>query len=170
MQVYANNVGTNVFAVGFRCQVRIGNSATDNKVVGYVDSVNLTKNIQTQNAQVLDSLYAASIDPQSITVTAQLSGFLATKEAYDTGVAINGHGTFSLASFNPKSNDFMQGKVMSKFAYMDIYDTNNNVIIAHIDGVIATSFSIAVQGGTYSKCNVSLAAIDMDCDPEYSVE
>ena len=119
---------------------------------------------------VLISLFAASIDPQSISCSGQLSGFLAVKDVFKGGIQLNGGGKVSLASFNPSTADYKQGKVLSKFKHLYLFDTNNNVVVATLDGVIATSFALSVQGGTYTKANISLAAIDMDVGDEFKVE
>lgn len=170
MEVYENNVGSNVFSIGFRTELRVGDTASSAQTIGFVDSANFTKNIQTQEARCINSLFAASIDPQSISCSGQLSGFLAVKDVFKGGITLNGGGKVSLASFNPSTADYKQGKVMSKFKHLYLFDTNNDVVVATLDGVIATSFALAVQGGTYTKANVSVAAIDMDIGDEFKVE
>ena len=94
-------VGQHAVAIGTSCWVRVGSTAADAKEVGMVDSMRATKNIQLQRAQVCGAIMPASIDPQSISVSLNLSGFLAVPAMYNEGITINGAGTYSLESFNP---------------------------------------------------------------------
>ena len=103
---HTHGIASSLLTIGYRCQVRIGTSASDAQVIGFVDSAELNKQIQTQKAQVLDSIFAASIDPQAISVTGRLTGFLASPAVYKGNQQFNGGGTVSLSSFNTKSADF----------------------------------------------------------------
>ena len=126
---YTNGVASSLFTIGYRCQVRVGNSASDAQVIGFVDSAEMSKQIQTQRAQVLDSIFPASIDAQAISVSGQLTGFLASPAVYKGTQILNGGGKVSLASFNPKSSDFKKGIVVSKFKYLDFYDEKKELIL-----------------------------------------
>ena len=167
LQEIEYGMGQRVFAIGTGCFVRAGNSASDCEKVGYVDSASFTKNIQTQRAQVVGSVMAASIDAQSISVSISLGGFIATSEAYEDGVTINGVGKISLASFCPNSQDFIKGKVAVKFPYMDFYDEVEEKIICSVSNAISTSFQGSLNAGAYVKANISMEAIDMDVTDDY---
>lgn len=164
---YTNGIASSLFTIGYRCQVRVGNSANDCSVIGFVDSAEMTKQIQTQKAQVLDSIFPASIDAQAISVSGRLTGFLASPSVYRGTQQFNGGGTVSLASFNPKSEDFKSGTVVSKFKYLDFYDEKKQLILGSIDTLISTGFTITMNGGTYVKANISFEAIDMSAGSEY---
>lgn len=164
---YSNGVAASLLTIGYRCQVRVGNSASDAQVIGFVDSAEMSKQIQTQRAQVLDSIFAASIDPQAITVSGRLTGFLASPAVYKGTQTFNGGGRISLSSFNPKSSDFKNGTVMNKFKYLDFYDEKKKLILGSIDTLISTGFTITMNGGTYVKANVSIEAIDMSSGEDY---
>ena len=166
---YANNVSNSLFTIGYRCQVRVGESAADaaNNVIGFVDSAEMTKQIQTQRAQVLDSVFPASIDAQAINVNGRLTGFLASPEVFSGTAQYNGGGSVSLASFNPKSADFMSGSVVTKFAYLDFYDEKKDLILAYCENVISTGYTVTMNGGTYVKANISFEAIDMGSGEDY---
>ena len=164
---YTNGVASSIFTIGYRCQVRVGSSAADAQVIGFVDSADMTKQIQTQRAQVLDSVFPASIDAQAINVNGRLTGFLASPKVYKGTQALNGGGKISLSSFNPKSSDFKNGTVVSKFKYLDFYDEKKKLIIGSVDTLISTGFTITVNGGTYVKANVSFEAIDMSSGEDY---
>ena len=49
---YTNGVASSVFTIGYRCQVRVGTSAADAQVIGFVDSAEMSKQIQTQRARL----------------------------------------------------------------------------------------------------------------------
>lgn len=166
---YTNGVASSIFTIGYRCQVRISDSSSGSnpQVIGFVDSAEMTKQIQTQRAQVLDSIFPASIDAQAITVNGRLTGFLASPKVYKGTEQLNGGGKVSLSSFNPKSADFKEGKVVSKFAYLDFYDEKKKLILGFVKTLIPTNFSITVQGGTYVKANVGFEAIDMSSGADY---
>ena len=106
----------------------------------------MSKQIQTQRAQVLDSIFPASIDAQAINVTGRLTGFLASPKVYNGTQQLNGGGKVSLASFNPKTADFKNGTVVSKFKYLDFYDEKKQLILGSVDTLISTGFTITVNG------------------------
>lgn len=164
---YTNGVASSIFTIGYRCQVRVGTSAADAQVIGFVDTAEMTKQIQTQRAQVLDSIFPASIDAQAINVNGRLTGFLASPKVYNGTQQLNGGGKVSLSSFNPKSADFKNGTVVSKFKYLDFYDEKKKLIIGYVDTLISTGFTITMNGGTYVKANVSFEAIDMSSGEDY---
>lgn len=153
-------IAQNLFHIGSHCFVRVGTDANNAEIIGFVDSANATKNIQTQNAKVLGSIIDASIDATGIEVQLNLTGFVATQEVYTSGVPYNGGGTVSLASFNPKKEDYTSGKV-TKFAYMDFYDTKNEQILACFYDCMSTSFRVTMQAASYVKADISMKAIDM---------
>lgn len=167
---YTNGVASSLFTIGYRCQVRVGTSAADAQVIGFVDSAEMSKQIQTQRAQVLDSIFPASIDAQAINVSGRLTGFLASPAVYKGTQMFNGGGKISLSSFNPDSADFKNGSVVSKFKYLDFYDEKKKLILGSIDTLISTGFTISLNGGTYVKANVSFEAIDMSSGKDYEAQ
>ena len=164
---YTNGVAGSLLTISYRCQVRVGTSAADAQVIGFVDSAEMSKQIQTQKAQVLDSIFPASIDAQAISVNGRLTGFLASPAVYKGTQNFNGGGKISLCSFNPKSSDFKNGTVVSKFKYLDFYDEKKKLILGSIDTLISTGFTITMNGGSYVKANVSVEAIDMSSGEDY---
>lgn len=167
---YTNGVASSLFTIGYRCQVRVGNSASDAQVIGFVDSAEMSKQIQTQRAQVLDSIFPASIDAQAINVSGRLTGFLASPAVYKGTQVLNGGGKVSLSSFNPKTADFKNGTVVSKFKYLDFYDEKKKLILGSVDTLISTGYTITVNGGTYVKANVSFEALDMSSGDDYEAQ
>ena len=164
---YTNGVASSLLTIGYRCQVRVGTSAADAQVIGFVDTAEMSKQIQTQKAQVLDSLFPASIDAQAINVTGRMTGFLASPAVFRGTQTFNGGGKISLSSFNPKSADFKNGTVVSKFKYLDFYDEKKKLVLGWIDTLISTGFTITMNGGSYVKANISVEAIDMSSGEDY---
>ena len=164
---YTNGVASSLLTIGYRCQVRVGTSAADAQVIGFVDTAEMSKQIQTQRAQVLDSIFPASIDAQAINVTGRMTGFLASPAVFRGTQTFNGGGKISLSSFNPKSADFKNGTVVSKFKYLDFYDEKKQLVLGWIDTLISTGFTITMNGGSYVKANISVEAIDMSSGEDY---
>ena len=126
-----------------------------------------TKQIQLQRAQVCGAIMPASIDPQNIIVNINLGGFVATPGVYAGNYAINGVGSVSLASFNPDSDDFIQGAVAVKFPYMEFVDDKSGIIIASFEDVIASNYSVTIQGGSYIKADIQLEALKMSSGADF---
>ena len=166
----SNGVSQNAVITGMKCWVRVGNTAADCKKIGFVDSMQGTKTIGLQTAQVCGALQPASIDPQSYSVSLSLSGFIAIPDVYSGSYSINGVGEVSLASFNPSATDFTNGAVAVKFPYMDFYDEKEDLVIASFENAIAESYSVSIQGGTYAKSNISMRAIDMSSGNDYQAQ
>lgn len=161
------NIAEDLLVKGVNCWVRVGKSPNDVSTVGFVDSFSATKNVTLQEANVCGSIVPASIDAQGLRVSLSLSGFLASKSTYEGETAYNGKGKVSICSFNPKSEDFITSKVVTKFEYMDFYDAKQQKVIASFDWAMPESFSMQFNGGAYTKANVSMRAIDMSCGSDY---
>ena len=160
-------IGQHALAVGYSCWVRIGTNSSDAEKIGMVDSMRATKNMQLQRAQVCGAIMPASIDPQSFTVNLNLSGFMPIPSLMEDGVAINGMGTYTLESFNPDSDDFVNGNVPVKAEYMDFYDESTDTILASFKYVIPSSFGITINGGSYVKADISAEALYMSSEKDY---
>ena len=76
-------VSENILAEGFRTYVRIGNSANDAKIVGFVESYSMNEDYQVQEARVLGQIMPISIDAQGYTCNISLSGFIPSKDVYE---------------------------------------------------------------------------------------
>lgn len=162
------NIANDLLVRGTSCWVRVGTNATDAQEVGFVDSFRGSKSIQLQRAAVCGSIVPASIDPQGISVTLSLSGFVASKAVYDGTEVFNGGGKIALASFNPDDDAFIQDQVITKFPYLDFYDKKTGNIIASFSTVIPSQFNITVNGGSYIKADVSMEAIKMSSGKDYT--
>lgn len=151
----------NLLCSGVACYLRVGKTANDAKIVGFVDSFSGTKNIQLQSAMVCGEVEPVSIDAQGVSANLSVTGFVATKSVYDGEEEIAGKGKISLASFNPNSADYKSKTVTTKFPYMDFYDDKNDMILASFKKAMSSSFRITVNGGSYVKGDVQLQAISM---------
>lgn len=161
-------IGQHALVVGYSCWCRIGTSANDAEKVGMVDSMRATKNIQLQRANVCGAIMPASIDPQSISVNLNLSGFIPVPALMSEGVSINGNGKYTLQSFNPDSDDFVKGDISVKAEYMDFFDEGTGTILASFKYVIPSSFGITVQGGSYVKADISAEALYMSSEKDFA--
>lgn len=161
------NIAQDLLTRGTSVWVRCGNSAADAQKVGFVDSMRGSKNLQLQRAQCCGSIVVVSIDPQGLSVQLNITGFVATKDVYKGSVEYNGGGKISLASFNPKSKDFIENQVCTKFKYLDFYDEKHNTILASFKDAISSTYTITVNGGSYVKADISMEAIDMSDGTEY---
>jgi hypothetical protein len=164
------NIAQNLLPRGTSCWVRVGENASDaaNHIVGFVDSMNGTKQIQLQRANVCGSIVPASIDAQAISVNLSLTGFVASAAVYNGTETFNGGGTVSLSSFNPDSDDFIKNEVMTKFPYLDFYDDKTGDIIASFKDVIPSSYRVTIQGGSYVKADIQMEAIWMSSGKDYT--
>jgi len=169
-ETMAYNIAQNLLPRGTSCWVRVGENAADaaSHIIGFVDSMNASKNIQLQRAAVCGSIVPASIDPQAISVQISMTGFLASSKVYNGTETYNGGGTVSIASFNPNSDDFIKKEVMTKFPYMDFYDDKTGDIIASFRDVIPSTFRVTINGGSYVKADVSMEAIWMSSGSDYT--
>lgn len=161
------DIAQDLLVRGTSAWVRVGETPANVKAVGFVDSFRGTKNMQLQRAAVCGSIHPASIDPQGISVSISMSGFVATKEVYEGTENYNGKGNISIASFNPNDDAFVEGKVLSKFPYLEFYDAKSKKVIASFTSVIPSSFSITVNGGSYIKADIQLEAIKMSAGSDY---
>ncbi len=162
------DLNNDLFIKGTSCFVRVGTSASDAKVIGYVDSFTASKNIQLQRANVIGAVESISIDAQAVSATISMTGFLANKAVYTGSASYNGKGNVSLASFNPNSDDFNNGNVTTKFDYMDFYDKKTGVIVCSLTHVSASSFRISGNGGAYAKADIQMEAIHMSSGSEFT--
>ena len=160
-ETMTNGIAQNLFHIGSHCFVRVGTSAKDAQIVGFIDSANGTKNIQTQDARVIGSVIAASIDAVGVDVQLSLTGFVATQEVYNSDKTYNGGGKVSLSSFNPKSKDYTED-VVTKFQYIDFWDEKHKQILAAFHDAISTSYRVSTQAASYVKSDITMKAIDMD--------
>lgn len=161
------NIAQDLLVRGTSAWVRVGNNANDAQEVGFADSFRGSKNLQLQRAAVCGSIVPASIDPQGVSVSISITGFVATKSVYEGTQTYNGGGTISIASFNPDDDAFITNEVITKFPYMDFYDKKTGNIIASFSTVIPSQFSISVNGGSYIKADVQLEAIKMSSGKDY---
>lgn len=161
------NIAQDLLVRGTSCWVRVGQSASDAKEVGFVDSFRGSKNLQLQRAAICGSIVPASIDPQGVSVSVSITGFVATKAVYEGTEIYNGKGAISLASFNPDDESFIKNEVITKFPYMEFYDKKTEKIIASFTTVIPSQFSISVNGGSYIKADIQLEALTMSSGSEY---
>lgn len=157
-------VAENILAEGFRTYVRIGNNASDAKIVGFVESYTMNEDYQVQEARVLGQIMPISIDAQGYNCNISLSGFIPSKEVYEKIRSGNAQMGYSLEkclfSFVPDARELMDNAVIMKFPYLDfIENISNPAVLAFAEGIIIANTSLNAQGTGYVKYNVSMKAL-----------
>jgi hypothetical protein len=136
--------------------------------IGFVDSYSVRKNISVQRAEVIGELLPAAIDPTSISVTVNLSGFIPSKNLITQGIdSVRGGGKVMLKGFNPDIEKLTDTKVLTKIPYLDIWDDKHKSIIGSSSWLIPTSYQDGGQGKNYVKSDVTLEGIGYDNGPDY---
>lgn len=161
------NVQSNVLVTGYKCEVWAGNSEAEAIKVGMVDSVTISKNLQTQRANVIGTIMPVSIDPQALSASVSMSGFIATKEVVKA--ATYGSGDCTINAFCPDDSIYKQ-ETVSKIPYLSLRKKNGDkaVSICHAEWCIPTSYQVQSQGQSYVKANIQMEAITMNIDSGYT--
>ena len=160
-------VQQNALIRGSSCWVRAGKDENNVKTIGFCDSFRGSKNMQLQRAQVCGELYPVSIDPQGISVTVSISGFIPSKAAKGQS-DINGSGDVSIMNLDPDAKNFIENQTITKIPYMEFYDKSNNSVLAYFKQVIPQTFTVTVQGGAYIKGDMQLEALMMSGGTDFS--
>ena len=157
-------ISEKVLVEGYRCYVRAGKSASDAKVVGFVDSFRANMTYMTQEARVIGELVPVAIDIQGLSCSVSLSGFLPSKQVIKNGISISpkNDAKITLFTFFPNAKGIRDDKTVTKLAYLDFRDQDNDAIIASFIGLTLDSTSISSQGSAYVKGDVSMKALDWD--------
>lgn len=163
-------VQQNALIRGSSCWVRMAKSASDPvKTLGFCDSFRGTKNMQLQRAQVCGEIYPVSIDPQGISVSISISGFIPVKNAVGSSASdINGSGDISIMNLDPDAKNFIENQKITKIPYLEFYDKSTNSVIASFTNAIPQSFNITGNGGSYIKGDMQLEAITMTGGDDYT--
>ena len=157
-------VAENILAEGFCAYVRIGSSASDAKIVGFVDHYTMNEDYRTQEAYVLGQIMAVSIDAQGYACSISLSGFVPSKKIYEKirgGTAQMGYKLEKcLFSFVPNAREFMDNGVITKLPYLDLIENiKRPSVLAFAEGITIANTSLTAQGTGYLKYNVSMKAL-----------
>jgi hypothetical protein len=136
--------------------------------IGFVETYSIRANIQVQRAECVGELLPVSIDPTSISVTANFAGFIPSKNLIDQGIdSVRGGGKVMLKGFNPDTEKLADTKVLTKIPYLDIWDDKHKSIIGHSTWLIPTSYQDGGQGKGYVKSDVSFEGIGYFNGPDY---
>lgn len=155
---------SNVLVTGYKCIVKAGNSATDCKEIGMVDSFSASKNLQTQRAQVIGTIMPVSIDPQALSASVSMSGFIAKKEIVKA--AKYGKGDATVNAFCPDDGIYTS-ETVTKVPYVALVNKNTKETICELQYAIPTSYQIQSQGQSYIKANIQMEAITMNVGTAY---
>jgi hypothetical protein len=157
----------NALVRGTSCWVRAGKDANSVKKIGFCDSFRGTKNMQLQRAQVCGEIYPVSIDPQGISVTLSISGFIPAKGVLKDD-SINGNGDVSIMNLDPDAENFIEEQTITKIPYLEFYDESSGDVITYFTNVIPQSFSVTINGGSYIKGDLQMEALTMSGGEAFS--
>ena len=160
----ASRVSERIIAEGYRCYVRAGKNASSAKVIGYVEVFKSTMTYTLQEARVIGELVAASIDPQSVSCSLNLSGFIPSKPVIESGVAISeiNDVKISLLTLFPDAKKIRDKKIVTKIPYIDFKDQDNDCIMASFEGAVTETASISVNAASYVKGDVNMKVLDWE--------
>lgn len=143
-------------------------------LIGFVDNWSIRKTMNTQEARVVGEILPVSIDVTGISTQVTLSGFVPSKTLIDSGEAVRGAGgeangvRLSLASFNPADEQYINGNVITKIAYLDVRDKRfGGAILAATHWLTPQTYSLQGNAQGYTKADMTLASIGMDNGSDY---
>ncbi|MCQ2577556.1 MAG: hypothetical protein MJ176_03380 [Treponema sp.] len=155
---------SNVLVTGYKCEVWAGESATSAIKVGMVDSFTASKNLQTQRAQVIGTIMPVSIDPQALSASISMSGFIAKKEIVKA--AKYGKGDATINAFCPDDGIYTK-ETVTKIPYVCLKDKTKGEVLCTLEYAIPTSYQVQSQGQSYIKANIQMEAITMNIGTAY---
>lgn len=103
---------SNTLVTGYKCEVWAGDSASSAKKIGMVDSFTASKNLQTQRAQVIGTIMPVSIDPQALSASITMSGFIAKNQLFRLQ---NTEKETQQLTLSVRMMEFIQVKLLQKF-------------------------------------------------------
>lgn len=162
-----DNVASGGILTAYNCSVW-GVVGGNEYKIGIVDSVTMSKNIQTQRAMVIGDIMPASVDPQSLTASISLSGFITPKAKPIDPKSKYGSGDTTLATLCP-DDELINSLSVKKIPELIIKDKGGNKLCI-AEWCIVSSYQIQAQGQGYIKANVQLEAITMNLGNEYTDE
>ena len=157
-----DNVQQGIIAVGYNCYVRLGNNASDAKMIGFTSQCTLNEAFQTTRAFVIGMVTPVSKDVVAYDCTIKLNGFVETNRNADymKKVAQNGYDfSNSIVSLIPNAIEFLDDGTITKYPYMDLVERSGKFIIFHAEGITVSQSSITVITQEYVKCDISLEAL-----------
>lgn len=158
---------SNVLVTGYKCEVWAGDSATSAVKVGMVDSFTASKNLQTQRATVIGTIMPVSIDPQALSASISMSGFIAKKEVVQA--AKYGSGSATINAFCP-DDQIYTAETVTKIPYVCLKNKATGEVLCHLEWAIPTSYQVQSQGQSYIKANIQMEAITMNIGSAYQDE
>lgn len=135
--------------------------------IGFVQNWNIRKDLQTNEARVIGELVPVSIDVTGISVNVNFTGFIPTKEVASKGINVRGGGNYSVKAFNPKCDNLLGTKVVTKIPYLEIYDEKHGSVITSVQWLTPSSYSDSGNGSDYVKTDASFKAIISDNGADY---
>lgn len=143
-------------------------------LIGFVDNWSIRKTMNTQEARCVGEILPVSIDVTGIQTQVTLSGFVPSKNLIKSGESVRGSGgevsgvKLSLSSFNPSDENYINGNVITKIAYLDVRDKRyGDAILACVRWLTPQTYSLQGNAQGYTKADLTLAGIGMDNGSDY---
>lgn len=164
------NVQGDVISQGSNSWIRVDmedENGSNPVKVGFVQNWNIRKSLQTNEAKCIGELVAVSIDVIGINVDINFSGFIPTKDVVKQGIAVRGGGNYSIKAFNPKCDNLLGTKVVTKIPYIEIYDAKHDTVLTSAQWLTPTQYNDSGNGTDYIKTDCSFKAIISDNGSDY---
>jgi len=168
-------VDGDVIAQGINIWVRVNLNDTDPtraQIIGFVQDINIRKNISVQRAEVLGELLPVSIDPTSVQTSVTMKGFVPSAALLSDKKLgeVKGGGAFSIKSFNPNDKKIVDSQVAIKIPYLDFYDKKHGEVIGSTTWAIVTGYTDSSSGKGYVTADVTMESIGYDNGTAYPSE
>jgi hypothetical protein len=160
-----------IVAQGVNVHIRVDvddPNGSNPQIMGFVETYSIRENITLQRAECVGEILPVSIDPTSVQVVTNLSGFIPSKNLITQGVdSVRGGGKVMIKQFCPDVSKLIDTKVITKIPYLDIYDEKHKSIIGSTTWAVVSSYQDGGQGKGYVKSDVTLESIGYDNGPDY---
>jgi len=165
------NTQGDLLAQGINCVVRVDlddESGSNPIKIGFVSEATIRKSINVQRAECIGEIKTISIDPTGIQVTADLRGFIPSKNLVNEGIeSARGGGSIHLKSFNPDEAKILDTRVLTKIPYLDLYDEKHQCIIGYCEWLTATNYTDSINGKGYVQANCTLEGTGYENGTDY---
>lgn len=165
------NIKGDALVQGINIIVRVDlndENGSDPQEIGFIETYDISQNIQTQKAEVIGEFLAVAIDATGVAVIVSLTGFIPSKNLIEGGIdTVRGGGKVMLKAFNPDTSKLVDTKVITKIPYLDLWDEKHQSIIGSVSWLTPSSYKDTGQGKGYTKSNVTMEGIVYDNGPDY---
>lgn len=164
------NVQGDILAQGTNTWIRVDmadENGSNPVKIGFVQNWNIRKSLQTNKARVIGEIVPVSIDVTGVDVAVSFTGFIPTKDVATQGITCRGGGNYSVKAFNPKCDNLLDTKVVTKIPYLELYDEKHGTVINFVKWLTPTGYTESGNGSDYIKTDCTFEAILSDNGSDY---